>query len=433
MPLRETLDELVADHQVRRFPAPTPRAVKPARLPGKADVLVGMRRSGKTYLLFQELQALERAGVRRERTLLLNFEDERLQPLSSPELHLVTDAFYARNPSLRDQECWFFLDEIQTVQGWERFVRRLVETENTRVVVTGSSAKLLAKEIATSQRGRSLSTEVLPFSFEEALVHAGVAKPWRWPPPARVRSVLEHHLRRYLNRGGFPEVQGLTDEHRIAVLQEYVDVVLFRDVVERHRVTNTPALRHLVRRLVRSPASLFSVHKLHGELKSQGVAISKDDLHAYVGHLEDAFLLFPVPIDAQSEKRRLVNPRKAYLCDHALAHALLPPHSADVGHHLENVVYLALRRRGHRPGYGVTTTGEEVDFVVRGAQPQIVQVAASLSDPDVRRRELGALTEAMAETGVRSGVVVTLHDDERHRTTAGSIRVVPAWRWLLQE
>jgi hypothetical protein len=431
MSLRQTIDELIADHQTRRLPVATPRLVQVARLPGKADVVVGMRRSGKTYLLYQELAALQARGIPRERTLFINFEDERLQPLASTDLHLVTDAFYARYPELRDEECWFFLDEIQNVSGWERFVRRLVETENTRVMITGSSAKLLAKEIATSLRGRSLSTEILPFSFAEALAHAGIGTPPRWPPPARTRSLLEHHFRRYLARGGFPEVQTLADEHRVAVLQEYVDVVLFRDIVERHQVANTAALRHLVRRLLRSPAALFSVHKLHGEMKSAGIALGKDDLHEFISYLEDAFLLFPVGIDAHSEKRRLVNPRKNYLIDHALSQALRSPHSEDTGHHLENLIYLELRRRGHRPRYGVTRAGGEVDFVVRQARPELIQVTATLASPEVRRREFGALADAMAEHGVRTGLVITLAEEETHKVPGGTIRVVPAWRWLL--
>ncbi len=432
MALREVLDEMVADHQTRRYPRTTPRLAKVPSLPGKANVIVGMRRVGKTYLMIQELATLEQRGVPRDRTLFLNLEDERLQPMAAADLHLVTDAFYARHPQARDHECWFFLDKIQNVPGWERFVRRLVETDNTRVMVTGSSAKLLSREIATSLRGRSLSTEILPFSFEEALAHAGIARPVRWPPPARTRSVLEHQFQVYLARGGFPEVQTLADEHRIAVLQEYIDVVLFRDIVERHRVTNTPALRHLVRRLLRSAGALFSIHKLHGEMRSGGMAIAKDDLHEFLGYLEDAFLLFSVGIDAQSEKRRLVNPRKAYLVDHALSQALQPPHSQNTGHHLENLVYVELRRRGHQPHYGVTRRGGEVDFVVRGLRPEIIQVTTTLAEPEVRQRELSALGEAMAELGMRSGVVITLAEEATHKIPAGTIRVVPAWRWLLE-
>lgn len=432
MPLRDTLEELMSDHRHRRFPSLTTRDVSLPRLPGKADVVVGMRRSGKTYLLFQEIERLKTQGVLRERTVFISFEDERLQPISAADLHLIQDVFYAGNPSLRNQECWFFLDEIQNVPGWERFVRRLIETENTRVVLTGSSAKLLSSEIATSLRGRSLSTELLPFSFAEALTHAGIARPKRWPPPAAERSVLEHQLKLFMKRGGFPEVQDLKDEHRIRVLQEYVDVVLYRDVIERHHVTNTPALRHLVRRLVRSPASLYTVHKIHAEMKAQGIAIGKSDLHEYVGHLQDAFLLFSVTIDAQSERRRLINPRKAYLVDHALAHALAMSRSEDVGHHLENIVYLEMRRRGFEVHYGVTRSGGEIDFVLRGPTHSLVQVSASLSDPDTRRRELAALEEGMEEHDLAEATIVTMNETEKISAGKRQINVVPAWRWLLQ-
>lgn len=292
--------------------------------------------------------------------------------------------------------------------------------------------KVGLQQIATSLRGRSLSTELLPFSFAEALAHAHVAEPDRWPPPAAHRSVLEHQFAIFLKQGGFPEVQGLKDEHRVRVLQEYVDVVLYRDVIERHRVTNTRALRHLVRRLVRSPASVFTVHKLHAEMKSQGIKIGKTDLHEYVGHLQDAFLLLAVTIDAQSERRRLVNPRKGYLVDHALAHALGMSRSEDVGHHLENVVYLEMRRRGFEVHYGVTRSGGEIDFVLRGPSHALVQVAATLRDPQTRQREIAALVEGMEEHELDEASVITLNETETVPLGKKRINVVPAWRWLLQ-
>ncbi len=432
--LAALFEQLVADHQTREFPKATPRAVQLPALPGKADVVVGMRRSGKTWLLYDRLAKLEAEGVRRSRTFYLNFEDERLQPLTLDSLTLAIEAFYRNDPRARREKCWLFFDEIQNVDGWERFVRRLLDSERVQIVVTGSSARLLGREVATSMRGRSLSTELLPFGFDEALAHASIPVPKRMPPPAAERSELERAFVNYLDVGGFPEVQALESSVRTRVLQEYIDVALFRDVVERHRVQNTVALRHLVRRLLRSPAAMFTVNKLYNDLKSLGVATSKDALHEYLAYVQDAYLAFLVPIDDESERRRAVAAKKVYLVDHGLARAVTLFRQEDRGHHLENVVYLALRRSGGEIAYHVTPEGFEVDFVVRrhGEPSALVQVCATLGDAKTRERELRALASAMEHLGLRESTIVTLGEPESLKTASGHVRVVPAWRWLLE-
>jgi len=186
--------------------------------------------------------------------LYVNFDDERLQPLTGGDLHRVVDAYYRLYPERRAATAHLFFDEIQNIPGWEPFVRRLLDTEQVQVCLTGSSAKLLSREIATSLRGRSLSTEIFPFSFAEALAHQGVAPPTAGRRPgAKARSLLENRLRSYLFTGGFPEVQGIEAPLRIRILQEYVDVVILRDVAERHAVANLPPLRALIRHHGRAP------------------------------------------------------------------------------------------------------------------------------------------------------------------------------------
>jgi uncharacterized protein len=182
----EVIDRLIADFQERELPRVTRRDLSLPGLPGKADVVVGMRRSGKTWFVYQQIADRLASGIDRERLLYLNFEDERLLPLTAADLSRIPEAFYRRSPANREQLCWFFFDEIQNAPGWETFIRRLLETEKVALVLTGSSARLLSREIATSLRGRSLSTEILPFSFAETLRHQGVERPERWPPGTSV-------------------------------------------------------------------------------------------------------------------------------------------------------------------------------------------------------------------------------------------------------
>lgn len=427
------IDRVVADFQDWRPPTVTPRNLALPGIPGKADVVAGMRRSGKTWFLFQRIRELLDSGVARHRILYVNFEDDRLLPLAPGDPGRFLEALYRRFPGNRDETCWLFFDEIQNVPDWERFVRRALDTARVRIVITGSSAKLLGNEIATSLRGRSLTTEILPFSFEEALRHRGVQPPARWPPAARLRSRLEHEFDAYLERGGFPEVQNLADDLRLRVLQDYVHVVLLRDIVERHAIANPIALRWLVRRLLGAPGGRFSVHRFHRDLKSQGIAIGKDALHAYLRHVEDAFLAFPVEIASRSAKARSVNPRTCYVVDPGLARAVSFQAAGDVGHLLENTVYLELRRRGYEISYVVTDRGEEVDFLARARDGtfRLFQVSADLSDAATRARELRALESAMPDFGLKRATLVTLREEDVIEVGKGKVSVVPAWRWLL--
>jgi predicted AAA+ superfamily ATPase len=427
------IETLIADFQERELPRVTRRSLSLPALPGKVDVVIGMRRSGKTWFLYQQIADRLAEGIDRSRLLYLNFEDERLLPLAASDLSRIPEAFFRRFPESREVPCWFFFDEIQNVPGWETFVRRLLDTEKLSLILTGSSARLLSREIATSLRGRSLSTEILPFSFAEALHHAGLEPPAVWPPGAQARSVLEHRFERYLETGGFPEVQAIPREIRVRVLQEYVDVVIFRDIVERHGVDNLPALRYLERSLLANPAGRFSVSKLFNDLKSQGIKVGKDTLYEYLTHLEDSFLLFTVSLASPSLRARQVNPRKCYPIDPALAAAVSFRASEDLGHLLETVVYLELRRRGSSLSYVMTRSGYEVDFLAEDSQGsrELIQVCADLESPSTRQRELRALEEGMKETACESATVVTLREEGSAEVGGRMVRIVPAWRWLL--
>lgn len=421
------LDEIVADAHARPLPALTLRRVKLPWLPRKVDAVVGMRRSGKTWLMFQRMGEIVQAGAPREDLLYINFEDERLGDVTAAHLSMIVEAHYRRNPAGRSRPGAMFFDEIQLVEGWERFIRRLVDTETTHICVTGSSAKLLSREIATSLRGRSLTTELFPFSLVEALAYRGIsAEP---SPPARVRSVIEHAANEYLRCGGFPEVQTLDEPTRVRVLQDYLDVAILRDLIERHAISNPVALRRFVRQLMSTPAGLFSVHKLYDDLKSQGLAVSKESLHAWLDHVQDAFVFFAIPIHTSSERARQSNPRKVYAVDPGLVTACARRGSADIGQLLETAIFIELRRTSPELSYARTKSGYEVDFVTSSG---LVQACASISDPATREREVRALREAMAALGHRESTIVTLATDEQIRVAEGSIRVVPMWRWAIE-
>lgn len=433
--MRDVLRMKLAEAITASIPEHTRRDVALPEVPGKALAIVGVRRSGKTTFLWQCLSERLASGTPREALPLIALEDDRLAGLQTEDLAWLVEEYYRDYPGLRgDPRVTFFFDEIQTVPAWERFVRRLIDTERLNVLLTGSSARLLSREVATSMRGRALDVLVHPFSFREALRHARAEplEPWRRLPPA-ARSELDHRLRRYLAVGGFPEAQTVRDQDRVRLLQSYVDVVVLRDVIDRHAVSNPLALRLLQRHLLANPAAMFSVQKFYDSLRSQGVSVAKDTLHAYLGHLEDAFLVRMVSLHTASERQRMVNPRKVYPVDPGLIPLFERTGRPNLGHALECVVLLELERRGYSTAYVRTAEGHEVDFygTAPGLQPLLIQVSADLHEPATYEREVRALAEATREHPGALAILLTVDSTPPQPPLPAPLEWRSAADWLL--
>ena len=427
------IEQLIVDFHERALPQLTRRNIEIPRLKGKIDTVIGMRRTGKTFLLFQIMQDYLQQGIAKEAMLYINFDDERLLPLSVSELGKISDSYFRLYPEMRENTCYFFFDEIQNIPGWENYCRRLIDTEKIQLVVTGSSAKLLSKEIATALRGRSISTEVFPFSFTEVLAQQNITVDQK-RPGAKKRSLFENRFRDYLITGGFPEIQTIAPDYKYRILQEYVDVVIFRDVIERYQIGNIIPLRLLVRHLLSSPATLFSINKFYNDLKSQGVSCGKNTLHEYFEYLTDAYLLYPVSIHSRSERAKRVNARKVYVIDTGLIHAYKNHPDFDWGKVLENFVFMQLRRQRLQVDYYRTKSAYEVDFITteRNGKQALYQVSYTMDDPKTREREIRALEQAMAETGLDLGLIITMQEEEAIESEFGIIKMVPAWLWCLE-
>ncbi len=433
--MQAVIRQKIVDSLATDPPASTRRDVHVPKVPGKAKAVIGPRRAGKTTFLWQVLAQKLASGVSREGLLYFNFEDERLGDLEAESLHLVVEEFYRLHPEWRDQrEAVLFLDEIQTVKGWEQFVRRLLDSEKVDIFLSGSSARLLSREVATSMRGRAMEALVYPFSFREALRHQGLEpeKPTDQLPKA-ARSAVDRALQDYLTQGGYPEAQGIATRDRFELLRSYVDTAMLRDVVERHSVSQPVALRWMVRQLLCNAGGTFSVHKFHADLKSQGIAVGKDTLHAFVAYVEDAFLVRTVSIASESERRRMTNPRKAYPIDPGLIAVFDRSGRANLGHALETAIALDLDRRGAETAYVRTARGREIDFLARldGGRQDLIQVCASLEDRSTRERELRALVEAGAEYPRAHKHLVTISPG-RAQGVPDDVIVHDAAEWLLR-
>lgn len=392
--------------------------------------LIGPRRAGKTTVMFQFMDALARAGVERKACLHLNLEE----PALAPELNLaLLDRVYSlyRAEVFPMGRAYVFLDEVQRLPGWERWVRARNETEDLKIFVTGSSAALMSRELGTLLTGRHLTFRVLPLDFREFLSFRAIELPAEpalaGNPPAIQNAALE-----YLLWGGFPEVVLAADERRKeALLKQYFEDVLFKDVAIRHEIRDLSTLRSVAVHLSTQTASLVSLQRI-----ASVFGVSLDLARGYCAYLEEAFLLRFLPYYSLKAAERQRRPRKVHAIDTGLRNAVSLGSSPDRGRLAETAVANALAREAEDGLYYWQDRGE-VDLVVaRGNAPTtLVQVVyEGLELPEVRRRELEALAEGRARFPEANALLVvargTAVEDEAN--TAG-IRVLPLWRFLLGE
>lgn len=385
-----------------------PRNVEFPNAPNKIKVAIGMRRTGKTYFLFQQILKMFKAGIEKTTVLYLNFEDDRLLPLTEQKLSKLVDAFYAHYPENHDKKCYFFFDEIQNVQNWALIIRRLHDTKNVEIYLTGSSAKLLSKEIATSLRGRSLATEIWPYSFDEYLTAKKISID-RSPYGTKTQDKLRQSFLNYLSEGGFPEIIDYEFDIKQKTLQDYLDVMIYRDIIERHNIKNPTLIKYMILSMIHNVGKPFAVNKFYNDLKTKGYSIGKDILYEYADHIEDAYVAFFTPIYDKSIRKSYTNPKKLYAIDPGLIRALTLDYENDFGRLFENVVYLDLKRLGCEIDYYSTAQHYEVDFVAQTPRghKKIFQVVWDTSDEKTFEREERALKAGMEELNIE-GEIITL-------------------------
>ena len=429
--MKNIISQLIDDFHERVLPEPVNRTGEFSEIKGKADIVIGMRRSGKTWFCYQKIRELIASGTRKEEILYLNFEDDRLLDFTVRNFQEILDVYFGKYPGHRDTRCKFFFDEIQRIDQWEMFIRRLLDTENLRIFITGSSSKLLSSEIATALRGRSLPIEIFPFSFEEFLRFNGLFQDRPKTFGAGTVSMLRKAAVDYLEIGGFPEIQKLDRDLRIEILQGYIDSVLLKDIIERHKIGNVTVLKHLARHIMNSSGGQFSVNKFYNTMKSMSIKCTKNSLYEYIDHFADAFLFYKVPIHSRSEKSRLINPVKIYTIDTGLLNAMTFRDSHNYGPLLETMVFMHLRRWGYDVEYVNTKNGYEVDFFARhkiSGDTQLIQVCWDLADKKTLERELRGLKNAMDELSFPTGTIVTWDDET---IIDNKIKAIPIWKWAL--
>ncbi len=385
-----------------------PRHARFPEAPQKIKVAIGMRRTGKTYFLYQHILKLLKEGVNKTSILYINFEDDRLLPLDGKKLAKLVDAFYSLYPENHEKKCYLFFDEIQNVEEWATVIRRLHDSKHAEIFLTGSSAKLLSKEIATNLRGRSLSVEIWPYSFEEFL-QAKKIDIDRSLYDKKTQDILTQLFHDYLSTGGLPEVTHFPLDVRQKTLQDYLDVVLYRDIIERHQIKNPALIKYMILSMIHNTGKPFAINKFYHDLKSQGHQIGKDTLYQYAEHIEDAYLLFLMPIYEKSFRKAQLHPKKLYTIDSGIVRACTFDYIQDLGRLFENIIYLDLRRLNSKISYYLTSEHYEIDFLTQSGQGQkkIFQIAWHTDSPKTLEREQRALNSAMKELN-SPGELITL-------------------------
>ncbi|MBO3833327.1 MAG: ATP-binding protein, partial [Candidatus Brockarchaeota archaeon] len=350
--------------------------------------IVGPRRAGKTYFLYDLI--LNKSRIKDEDYLFINFEDEAISQLRREEIVKAISynhEIYGKEPE------FIFLDEVQNLENWERFVYSIFEKKRYFIFITGSSSKLLSREIATQLRGRSLSTLVLPFSFKEFLSFKKVEV-------GNIISTAKENeikslLRTYLRDGGFPDLL-FTEVERRKFFRDYIDLVIFRDVVERFKIKSSYLIKSMIVSMLSSVSSEFSINRLFNTFKSKGIRVSKKTLYSYASMLEDVMFCFFLRKFSFSPRKTMLSMPKIFFNDTGLVANALMGFEENIGKLMENLVFLELKRREDSgeistPYYWKDYQGNEVDFFIGKPNEQLIQVTYASGRDEIKKREVRAL------------------------------------------
>ncbi len=385
-------------------------------------VFVGVRQAGKSYMLYLRAKQLLAQGRSRKEMLFINFDDERLIGFQASDFDSILKAY----ASMFDYRPILFLDEIQNVEGWEHFARRLAN-QKYMVYITGSNAKMLSKEIATRLGARFIEQYVTPYSFIEFLRAHDITleKDWYY---GKQRSEVERRLTDYFNWGGFPEVNLYVNKRHW--LNELYEKIILGDIIQRNSIKNEPALRLCVKRLAENIKTPTSLNRLAGMVKAAGANTTPASVADYVRFCEEACMLFPLENYASKFAERNTV-KKHYFIDNGLLNIFLTDSETSL---LENLCAVALFRKSIRDDRFKTyfyNKEVEIDFYL----PKIgraIQASYSIKESGTMEREVKALVAFHKLYGLKEAEIVTYSEEDTINRDELTIRVVPLAKWLIE-
>lgn len=433
MMIRDTIKSLIITKQRE---IPFSMIERETNLPIKSQsivTVVGVRRCGKSSQMQLSINALVEKGVPPEAILWVGFDDERLAGMKATDLEEVLEAYRELYPSQDLKDVFMFFDEIQLIDNWELFVIRVFKSYCKNIFISGSNAKMLSQEIATTLRGWSIEEKIYPLSFVEYCQFTGTKTHHL---TEQETTYLRLKWDEYYMESAFPEIvltklKSLRDKK----LQAYFDVMLFRDLVERHIIGNTSVLRYFIKRLMNNLTKPTSINAIYNDIKSQGFKISKDDLYLWADYACECFMFLRLSKFTPSLIEEQQSLRKYYFIDNGLRQAVLLPQSDDNGKLLENAVLLHLHRHLH-PLDKITyySGNKECDFVVQQEQQvkALYQVCWEMQETTTWQREMDGIIEESTMTKCDNLFIITHHDEEVIQQNGKTIKVIPAWKWMLE-
>lgn len=377
-------------------------------------VISGIRRCGKSTLL----QQIRSISV--ESDYYLNFDDDRLIQFSIEHFSLLHELFI----ELFGEQKTFYFDEIQNISGWERFVRRLYDY-GYKVYITGSNAQMLSRELGTHLTGRFLQYELYPFSFNEYLSHKKLEFAPLELEATSNKALLSRTFNEYMASGGFPlYLQNKNDDYLKALYHS----IIYRDVLVRNKLTNEKEMLELVYYLASNVSKLSTNNGLTKIIGVKNATTIKN----YIGFLQDSYLLFQITKYDVSLKKQLANPKKTYIIDNALVARIGFSFSPESGRLLENLIFIELLRRNKEVYYHHKRV--ECDFVIRQEKSivEAIQVCYHFNEPEMKKREINGLMEAMQTYNLSSGTIITTNEEGNMELKGKTIRIIKAWRWLME-
>jgi hypothetical protein len=425
--VKNVIKRIIKDFQNLDYPKVYERTLEVPFHLNKIISIIGPRRSGKTFYLFQLMIKLEQMGVKRSQLLYINFEDERLD--IEGKYDYIIESYHELYPELELSQSYFFFDEIQELNNWEKYVRRLYDSISKNIFITGSSSRLLSQEIATSLRGRSLPFEILPLSFNEFLLFQDIDTTDIYS--IKNSSIIQNSFNKYIKWGGYPELVHMDDRFKVRTLQEYFNVMIYRDLIERYEIKSVHIIKYILKRLISSFTKEFSVNKIFNEIKSKGISISKTSLYQMIDQIFSIYMLAVIEKYDLSVVKREMSNRKIYLYDTGLTSVTESSLTDDSGKILENIVFSHILRMNAQVYF--IKNAWECDFVLFHQNPEkitAIQVTRTLNHMNLKR-ELKGLDAAKKRLSVCETLLlyqeldpsVSLPDGLKHQSI---------WTWLLK-
>jgi uncharacterized protein len=433
--IQEEIERKLLDFRELSFPEYTRRNVVVKEAAQVVSTIIGARRAGKSTRALQvaDEAILMKRIPDKNHICYLDFDNPILDRIKPEELKLIQIQFLKINQDFNLKTPLFFIfDEIHKIAGWEEFVIELSRNSSWKVFVTGSSSKMLREEIATALRGKALSSIVWPFDFSEFLVNKGITE---LSGSTSGIAQKKRFFDEYLRWGAFPAIAGTNETVKEALLKEYFDTMLFKDIIERYNVSKPKQCIYLLRYLLSYISKPFTFNSAYEALKNSGFSTSKDSVHDYLEWAEDSFLSYRISVFSESIKEQSRNYSKIYCVDWALANFNNRVWDGALSRSLENLVFIQLKRLEYNVHYYRTREKrQEIDFIVTDQKGKIIhlmQVCYSFTDDNVLKREIEPLKTAMKYFNLKESLIITADTENEWIIENGIIKAVPAWKWLL--